>query len=213
MHFILIWLHLNLFFDEICKFANNKSSGLDGINVINVRLLKLAAPIICKSLAYICNLSLCTSVFPSDWKQAKVTPIFKDGDRSDVSNYRPISVLSIVSKILERAVHNQLYTYLTNNYCNILNVRSNYFTATTLLDVSDYILNNMYNGKVTVAVFLDLKKAFDTVNHKILLSKLYSYGIRGNTLSWFKSYLDMRSQVVNINSTLSECKAINVAIP
>ncbi len=200
-------------FDEICNFANNKSSGLDGINV---KLLKLAAPIICNSLAYICNLSLCTSVFPSDWKQAKVTPVFKEGDKSDVSNYRPISVLSIVSKILERAVHNQLYTYLTN--CNILNqyqsgFRSNHSTATTLLDVSDYILNNMNDGKVTAAVFLDLKKAFDTVNHEILLSKLYSYGVRGNTLSWFRSYLDKRSQVVNINSTLSDCKGINVGIP
>jgi len=200
-------------FDEICKFVNSKSSGLDEINV---RLLKLAAPIVSDSLAYICNLSLCTTTFPSDWKQAKVTPIFKEGVKSDVSNYRPISVLSIISKILERAVHNQLYTYLTN--CNILSqsqsgFRSNHSTATTLLDVSDYILSNMNDGNVTAAVFLDLKKAFDTVNHNILLSKLKSYGIGVEALSWFKSYLSNRSQVVNINSTLSDCKPINVGIP
>ena len=92
-------------FKQICTFSNKKSSGL---NNLNVKLLKLAAPIICDSLAYLCNLSLCrppTSVFSSDWKCAKVTPIFKDGDKADVSNYRPISVLCIISKILELAVH------------------------------------------------------------------------------------------------------------
>ena len=87
-------------FDQICTFSNKKSPGLDNFNV---KLLKLAAPIICDSLAYLCNISLKNSVFPSDWKCAKVTPIFKDGDKSDVSNYRPISVLGIISEILERA--------------------------------------------------------------------------------------------------------------
>ena len=93
-------------FDEICKMNNNKSPGLDNLNI---RLLKLAAPIVCDSLSYICNLSLCTSTFPSAWKQAKVTPIFKDRDKSDVNNYRPISELPVISKIIERSVHNQLY--------------------------------------------------------------------------------------------------------
>ena len=85
-----------------------------------MRLLKLAAPIVCHPLAYICNLSLFTSHFPSKWKVAKVTPIYKDGDKSDVSNYRPISVLPILSKILERVVHDQLYDYLTDKIFFIL---------------------------------------------------------------------------------------------
>ena len=137
-------------------------------------MLKHAAPIICHSLAYICNLSLITATFPSEWKLAKVTPIYKDGCKSDEGNYRPISVLSIISKIIERAVHDQLYEFLTK--CNILNpaqsgFRRNHLTNSTPLDVSDYILQNMNDGKATAAIFLELKKAFDTVNHQILISK------------------------------------------
>lgn len=200
-------------FDEICKMSNNKSSGIGNFNV---KLLKLAAPIICHSLAYICNLSLQTSVFPHDWKRAKVTPIYKDGDKADVSNYRPISVLPIISKIIERAVHNQLYNFFTKN--NILNecqsgFRSNHSTTTTLLDVSDFILNNINQGKITGALFLDLKKAFDTVNHSLLIQKLHTYGVTGNALQWFTSYLSGRTQSVNINSTLSDFKEIDIGIP
>ena len=174
-------------FDEICKMSNNKSTGLDNLNI---RLLKLAAPIVCDSLSYICNLSLCTLTFPSTWKQAKVTPIFKDGDKSDVNNYRPISVLPVLSKIIEHSVHNQLCNYLTVN--GLLNscqsgFRKHHSTTTTLLDVTDYILNNMNQGKVTGALFIDLKKAFDTVNNDLLLQKLESYGITNSALSWFSS--------------------------
>ena len=107
-HFEFDFVTPEFVFDEICKMSNNKSTGLDNLNI---RLLKLAAPIVCDSLSYICYLSLCTSTFPSAWKQAKVTPIFKDGDKSDVNNYRPISVLPVISKIIERSVHNQLYNY------------------------------------------------------------------------------------------------------
>ena len=172
-------------FDQICSFPNNKSTGIDNVCI---RLLKLAAPIICHPLAYICNLSLFTSHFPSKWKVAKVSPIYKDGDKSDVSNYRSISVLPILSKILERVVHDQLYDYLTSN--NILHpcqsgFRSNHSTNTTLIDVTDHILSNMNEGKVTGTIFLDLKEAFDNVSHRLLLKKLHSYGITGHTLQWF----------------------------
>ena len=200
-------------FEKICNLSNNKSPGLDGFQA---KLLKLAAPTICKPLAYICNLSLLTSTFPSEWKQAKVTPIFKNGDKSDVGNYRPISVLSIVSKILERAVHDQLYTYLTSN--SILHpsqsgFRSGHSTNTALLDVSDFILENMNEGRATAAIFLDLKKAFDTVNHDILISKLHFYGIKGSALNWFISYLTNRSQIVTINSHFSDPQNINIGVP
>ena len=155
-------------YNYICKLPNNKSSGLDNFSV---QLLKIAAPYICNSLSYICNLSLCTSKFPADWKKAKVTPIFKAGDKTEVGNYRPISVLPIVSKIIERAVHNQLYSYLTSNglLCdNQSGFRANHSTTTTLLDVEDYILNNMNEGRATGAIFLDLSKAFDCMNNDLL---------------------------------------------
>ena len=200
-------------FDQICKFSNSKSPGLDDIDV---ELLKTAAPVICNSLAFICNLSLATSVFPSDWKNAKVVPIFKSGCKSNVENYRPISVLSIVSKIIERTVHDQMYSYLSvNNFLSSSQsgFRSQYSTATTVIDVQDFILKNMDEGKVTGAIFLDLKKAFDTVSHRLLIDKLKKCGISGIELNWFKSYLSNRMQSVKIGSSLSDLKPINIGIP
>ena len=121
-----------------------------------------------------------------------------------------------LSKILERAVHDQLYSFLTTN--SILHpsqsgFRSGHSTNTALLDVSDFILNNMNEGRATAAIFLDLKKAFDTVNHDILISKLHCYGIKGSALNWFISYLTDRSQVVTINSHLSDSQNINIGVP
>lgn len=197
----------------ISELSPNKAAGLDDINT---SLLKLASPYICHSLAYLCNLSLSTSIFPSDWKNAKVTPIFKSGDACNVENYRPISVLSVVSKILERCVHNQLYSFLTSH--DILSecqsgFRANHSTATTLLDFQDYVLKNIDKGFATGVIFLDLKKAFDTVNHKLLIEKLNDYGIQNNELKWFQSYLSHRKQVVCIDSVLSDFKHIDIGVP
>ena len=124
--------------DQICYMQSNKSAGLDQFGV---RLLKLAGPFISNCLAHICNLSLSGSTFPDDWKKAKVTSIFKLGDNQDVGNYRPISVLPIVSKIIERAVHNQLYEYLTNAglLSNAQSGFRSHSTSTTLHDVQDYM--------------------------------------------------------------------------
>ena len=145
-------------FDQICSFSNNKSTGVSNIST---KLLKLAAPIICHPLAYICSLSMFTSTFPSEWKKAKVTPIYKDGDKSDVSNCRPISVLPILSKILERAVHDQLYNYLTCN--NIINqcqsgFRRNHSTNTALLDVTDHILKMQMMARLQPQFSLILRR-------------------------------------------------------
>ena len=164
-NFSFQYISVEYVYDQILNLSNSKSPGVDNIDV---KLIKTAASVICYSLAYICNLSLATSVFPSEWKKAKVIPVFKSGSKTNVGNYRPISVLSIVSKVIERAVHDQVYSYLTDN--NLLSssqsgFRSQYSTATTVIDVQDYILKNMNEGNVTGAIFLDLKKAFDTVNH------------------------------------------------
>ena len=159
---------------QICSMQNSKSPGLDQFNI---RLLKLAGPFISNCLAHICNLSLGESTFPDQWKKAKFTPIFKAGDKTDIGNYRHISVLPIISKIIERAIHDQLCVYLTNagilsnaqsGFC------SNHSTSTALHDVQDYILKNVGNGYVTGVLFLSLKKAFDLVNHDILIKKLLS---------------------------------------
>ena len=119
-------------------------------------------------------------------------------------------------KIIEHAVHNQLYKFQTEN--NVLNpcqsgFRINHSTTTALIDVSDYILNNMNQWFVTGALFLDLKKVFGTVNYDILFQKLQIYGITGGTFDWFKPYLSGRKQAVNINSTLSDFNNVNIGIP
>lgn len=199
--------------NQIYSMQNDKSTGLDQFNV---KLLKLAAPYISNSLAFICNLSLRNGTFPDLWKKAKVTPIYKSGDKSDVGNYRPISVLPILSKIIERAIHDQLYSYLTNE--GLLSdaqsgFRANHSTTTTLIDVEDYILKNMDEGFATGIIFIDLKKAFDTVNHSILLKKLENYGVTENEHKWFQSYLSNRSQTVGINSSLSDFDNVSIGIP
>ena len=133
---------------------------------------------------------------------ARVIPIFKTGDRGLFNNYRPVSVLSIFSKLLERVMYNRLLNFL-NKY-NILSInqfgfRKNHSTSLALIHLYDKISTAIDNREYTVGIFLDLSKAFDTVNHEIMLAKLEHYGVRGNSLQWFKSYLSNREQFVQFN--------------
>ena len=168
---------------------------------------KLVAPVLSPSLTYLFNLSLEKSIFPEEWKSARVTPLFKSGSKTDCNNYRPISVLSIVSKVFERIVYDQVYSYLSFN--NLLTkhqsgFRSFHSTATALLDATNDWFINMDNGLLNCAVFLDIKKAFDTVNHNILLKKLQLYGFNHTVTNWFKSYLQDRRQVCIVDGSFSD---------
>ena len=141
----------------------------------------LAGEVICEPLAMIFNSSLRHGIFPDIWKLARVTPIFKSGSRSDANNYRPISVISVFSRILDRIVHDQMYDYLRSR--GILTISQSAFqklcsTVTSLIDSTVFWHENIDHRKVNLAIFLDLKKAFDTVDHEILLEKLEAYGIR-----------------------------------
>ncbi len=184
---------------ELKALDMTNSTGIDGIPA---KLFKASAASSGRALTHIFNRTVVSGTIRSEWKTARVTPIFKEGDKCDVSNYRPISILPVVMKILERAIHNQLYNYLTEN--NILSplqsgFRKCYSTLTSLLDVTDIVHQSVEDGKGTGILFLDLKKAFDTVNHGLFVKKLGQYCIGNSILKWFTNYMTDRQQIVEIN--------------
>ncbi len=149
-------------------------------------------------------------------ENCKSYTIFKDGDRTEVGNYQPISILPAVMKILERAIHNQLLSYLTEN--NLLSpVQSGFVRSTplktTLIDISNCILKDVEECKGLGILFLDLKKAFDTVNHSLLINKLGMYGVRNSSVKWFKNYLSDGELTVEINGTTSDWELIKARVP
>ena len=133
-------------------------------------------------------------------KIAKISPIFKKGDKSILSNYRPISILPCFSKIFERIMYNRLNTYLADN--NVLfnkqfGFRAGYSTEHALLELIEKISDSFNDKSYFLGIFVDLLKAFDTVDHKILFKKLQHYGIKGKNLFWFESYLTGRKRYIN----------------
>ena len=183
-------------FDALNQLNLRKSPGLDGISV---KLLKDTSDVIAQPLANIfVNLSLQTAIFPDEWKIAKVSPVFKEGNKTDCGNYRPISVISVVAKLFEGLVYNQLRTFIADNSILVeqqSGFRSQHSTETALLGSTNEWLYNMDSGLINGVLFLDLKKVFDTVDHEILLKKLHLYGIKGTTYAWFKSYIQNRKSI------------------
>lgn len=197
----------------IATLDNSKSPGHDNIGA---RLIKEVKHYIVEPLLHIINLSFSNGVFPDRLKIAKVVPIYKKEDRSLMSNYRPISLLSVFSKLIERLMHKRLYSFLTKN--NILyryqfGFRKNFSTTLALIEVIDNLIQNMESDNISVGIYLDLQKAFDTVNHKILLAKMNNYGIRGNVYNWFSSYLTNRKQYTAIGHNQSKLGNITCGVP
>ena len=158
-------------FSLLNKLSKTKATGLDKISA---RLIRECVDLICISICRILNCSLTTGIFPDDWKCAKVTLLFKQGSSSDMNNYRPISVISVVAKVFERITYDQVYPYLSEH--NIISKSQSGFcsvhsTVTALLEATDSWGFDIDRGNVNAVVFLDLKKAFGTVDHAILLSK------------------------------------------
>ena len=184
-NFICITLQETI--DALNDIKFRKSPGVDGISI---KLLKDASNIVAGPLVNIFNVSLQRAIFPNDWKLAKVTPIFKEGNKADCGNYRPISVISAVAKLFEKLVYRQLSSFLTLNGILVeqqSGFRHKHSTETALLSSTNEWLFNMDRGLLSGVLFLDLKKAFDTVDHHILLSKLGLCGIKGTSLKWFES--------------------------
>ena len=148
-------------------------------------------------MSYIFNLSLETGSVPNEMKIAKVTPLHKKGSKEDPGNYRPISVLPVIGKIVEKLVNGRLIQLLEANdalYSHQYGFRKKYSTKLSLINLTNATLKSIDEGKVTLGIFIDFKKAFDTINHDVLLGKLSNYGIRGLPLQWFQNYL-----VIDIN--------------
>ena len=196
---------------ELLKLNSSKSTGLDELPA---RFIKDGANILKIPITFIVNLSITTSTVPEDMKIARVKPLYKKNISLEAGNYRPVSILSIVSKILERSVHSQLVKYLDHN--NILyefqsGFRSRYSTDTCLIHLFDYLKGNTSRGLFTGMLLLDLQKAFDTVDHDILFKKLESIGVL--SVDWFRSYLTGRKQFLHINSVSSDPGFVTCGVP
>ena len=189
---------------------NKKSSGFDEYSNYLIKQIYKSIEI---PLVHVINCSISLKFVPVEWKTAKIKPLFKKGNPDDPSNYRPISLLSGFSKIVEKVVEKQLRKYLEDN--NLITTsqfgfRQKYETTYAILKITNELYNNNEKDLISLAVFADLKKAFDTVNHEILLDKMQKLGIDN---SWFKSYLNNRDLITDFEGTLSDKVPLTVGVP
>ena len=203
--------------NEVIKISNGFPTGKAvGHDNIAMEMIQQTVNVISKPLAHIINSSFTTGSVPDQLKISRVIPLFKTGDKSNFSNYRPISILPAFSKILEKAFYNRL-----SNYLHELHILSNdqygfrkgHSTAHALIDLYDKISTAIDNKEIAIGLFLDLSKAFDTVNYNILFKKLEHYGISGISLTWLKNYLYNRQQFVQFQNSVSELRPITCGVP
>ena len=201
--------------NTLSRLKSKNSSGADNISTL---LLKYIMPVIIMPITHLFNLSFKTGYIPLSYKCAKIIPVYKSGDKDKFTNYRPISILPAFSKLLEKMAALQMFKYI--NKFNILyehqyGFRPKHDTNQPLLHFLDRIYKglNKPTSEFTLAIFLDLKKAFDTCDHQILLRKMENYGFRGISNFWFKNYLSDRSQYVNIQNVNSTKQDIKCGVP
>ena len=189
------------------------SCGYDGIST---KLLKTCKLEICKPLTLIINQSLSTGIFPDSLKVAKVIPLYKKGDKAILGNYRPISILPSISKIFERIIFNQINDHFTSHdlyYNGQYGFREKHSTQLAALELIDRITHELDLGNTPINIYIDLSKAFDTLDHNILISKLQHYGFKGAALQLLISYLSNRKQFVQYGDTLSQKTDILMGVP
>ena len=197
----------------ISKLKNSSSFGLD---LIDTKVIKLIKQEIVPSLTHVINLSISSKIFPNFWKSAKIIPLHKKEDILNPKNYRPVAILPIFSKILERSVFNQINKYLSEN--NLLHpnhhaYRRNRNTTTALLQMHDTWVGAVEDGELSGVCLLDMSAAFDIVDHEILLNKLELYGFDSDSLGWIQSYLSDRRQCVSISGSLSKLLPVPTGVP
>ena len=198
----------------ILSLNNSKASGP---NSIPTEILKLLGPNFCFPLREIINISFATGVYPERLKLAEIVAVFKQkGDPRHVNNYRPISLLSNINKIFEKLVYSRLYSFLELHECIYelqFGFRSKHSTNHALTSLTETIRDALDNSNFACGIFVDFQKAFDTVDHNILVSKLEHYGVRGRANDWFKSYLSNRYQYVSVNGFHSKKESMKYGVP
>ena len=197
----------------ISELNQKKSCGFDHISN---KVLKASCDIISPFLVTLFNKCMTSGVFPDCYKVAKVTPLFKGGDRQDINSQRPISLLPSLGKLLEKIISTRILDHF--NELNLFSehqfgFREGFTTEFAIQDIYEKLINNIDNGLTSCAIFLDLAKAFDSVSHDILLRKLQKYGIRGSAHHLLKSYLNKRSQFVSVNNVFSSLEIIDFGVP
>ena len=191
----------------------SKSTGLDNIDAWTLKLIILE---ILPSVTHVINLSLTTMEFPNAWKLAKVIPLLKKDDPLNPKNYRPVALLPVMSKILERVVFKQVVQYVENNgllHPSHHGSRAKHSTGTALIEMYDTWIDSIEQGKMAGVMMIDLSAAFDLVDHSILLKKLELLGFDQHSVVWFWSYLTERSQCVYVDGKTSELKSVKVGVP
>ena len=206
-------VNVNFVRNALKSLKPNKAVGLDKLSA---RLVKDASNVIAQTLTGLINKSFSDGVFPRVWKCAKVIALFKDGDKSIKDNYRPISILPTISKIIERSAHIQLSSFLEVN--RLLSQSQFGFqlkrsTSTALIDFTDQVLENMDKGCVTGTVFPDFHKVFNTVNYLLLINKLKSLGVAGKSLEWFRSSLTGGVKKTMCVNALSATAKVTMGVP
>ena len=198
---------------EILATPSNKVYGLYSCPV---HLLKSVRHSLSPLLAALMNKSISTGIYPHLLKHAKVIPVYKTGDETDPCNYRPISLLSVFNRLFEKLMYKRLRSYCEKNgifFSSQYGFRDNCSTQHAILDILNKIQSKIDAKLFSCGIFIDLKKAFDTVDHSILLHKLNHYGVRGIINTWFSSYLSKRSQSTQIGSTVSNKEEIVCGVP
>ena len=199
--------------DCINALDTDKSPGLDNVHP---KLLKAARDIVSKPLTHIFNLTISQGIIPQKLKDSRVLPIFKgSGSKDNPGNYRPISIISVCGKLLEKIIHNQIIQVIGDKclYKFQYGFQRGLGTSDAIRELVDDLLFNLHEGTTSVGIFIDLKKAFDTVDHDILLEKMYGYGFRGVANTWLRNYLKGRSQTVKIQSSASLPLQLKVGVP
>ena len=202
--------------EEINSIVSNLKNNATGSDDISAVYLKMSMPSIANPLVYICNMSLSEGVFPTRLKMANVVPLYKCDDPMMFNHYRPVSLLCTLSKVFEKIMYNRLIKFLDKFsilYEYQFGFRRKRSAHMALISLIDKLTQAIENGEYVIGVFLDFSKAFDTVDHKIILDTLYHYGVRGCAHKWFISYLTDRQQFVTYNGVKSRNHLIKCGVP